>query len=144
MKPLNKYQVETAEQTLRNALNNKASEICKTKLKEAYKKHETKVKSFFKKAQDLRKEMETYANKLPQELLLEMSHKSYGNDWQQNLPEASEKFDISYLLKEKDHKLTPDFDKEYAEINQFVLGLKLGTAVMTDLQPLLDKINKLK
>jgi hypothetical protein len=34
--------------------------------------------------------------------------------------------------------------KEEMEINQFILGLKLGTALMADLQVILNKINKLK
>ncbi|MDO8660764.1 MAG: hypothetical protein Q7K43_02655, partial [Candidatus Woesearchaeota archaeon] len=69
------------------------------------------------------------------------------------LPETLEeayKNDNSFLkAKEADYgdnygKYKPNLKKEQAEIDKFVLDLLLGTALMSHMQNLLDKINAIK
>ena len=68
----------------------------------------------------------------------------YNHGYLERMPKNQEelnKYREEMICREND--LKPEFRQEEKEIEEFCLGLQLGTAVATDMQPLLDRINKL-
>lgn len=149
-KNLTKMQVETAEQVLRDALQNRTAEITKTKETAARKKHDTAIKSlitetkqFMAKVAKIKKTIEK-----DDKFFLILGSDTYSNP----LRDLEKKLNADELLhvQRKDGRsygesvFTPDTTKEEAIIKNFILELKLGTAVMEDLKTILDVIKSIK
>jgi hypothetical protein len=149
-KNLTKMQVETAEQVLRDALQNRTAEITKTKETAARKKHDTAMKSlltetkqFMAKVAKIKKTIEK-----DDKFFLILGSDTYSNPFR----DLEKKLNADELLhvKRKDGRsygesvFTPDTTKEEAIIKNFILELKLGTAVMEDLKTILDVIKSIK
>ena len=143
MGKLNLLQINTASEALRNALNNKKREISKKMQEDDMKKHQKEIEKFYKKAVDLRKDAEKLKDKLEKESGLTINLGKYGG-WQGRLPETIKEANEDNIVQEKDDAYKVELKKETKEVEDFILGLKLGTALMTDLQPLLNKINNIK
>ena len=143
MEKLNLLQINTASEALRNALNNKKGEISKKMQEDDMKKHQKEIEKFYKKAVDLRKDAEKLKDKLEKESGLTINLGKYGG-WQGRLPETIKEANEDNIVQEKDDAYKVELKKETKEVEDFILGLKLGTALMTDLQPLLNKINNIK
>lgn len=143
MGKLNLLQINTASEALRNALNNKKREISKKMQENDMKKHQKEIEKFYKKAVDLRKDAEKLKDKLEKESGLTINLGKYGG-WQGRLPETIKEANEDNIVQEKDDAYKVELKKETKEVEDFILGLKLGTALMTDLQPLLNKINNIK
>ena len=143
MGKLNLLQINTASEALRDALNNKKREISKKMQEDDMKKHQKEIEKFYKKAVDLRKDAEKLKDKLEKESGLTINLGKYGG-WQGRLPETIKEANEDNIVQEKDDAYKVELKKETKEVEDFILGLKLGTALMTDLQPLLNKINNIK
>ena len=143
MGKLNLLQINTASEALRDALNNKKREISKKMQEDDMKKHQKEIEKFYKKAVDLRKDAEKLKDKLEKESGLTINLEKY-DGWQGRLPETIKEANEDNIVQEKDDAYKVELKKETKEVEDFILGLKLGTALMTDLQPLLNKINNIK
>lgn len=143
MEKLNLLQINTASEALRDALNNKKREISKKMQEDDMKKHQKEIEKFYKKAIDLRKDAEKLKDKLEKESGLTINLGKY-DGWQGRLPETIKEANEDNIVQEKDDAYKVELKKETKEVEDFILGLKLGTALMTDLQPLLNKINNIK
>lgn len=154
-KPLNKLQIETASEVLNNALKNKKEQIREAAFQKDIIKYKPLMANFNKLAVNLKKEIlriKTIVEKNPK---LKVDLDAY-NSLANKLPDTIDNSNNENLIEVKETRYKynennssteyigyePDMSKEENEVKQFILGLKLGTALMTDLQPLLDKINK--
>jgi len=143
MEKLNLLQINTASEALRDALNNKKTEISKKMQEDDMKKHQKEIEKFYKKAVDLRKDAEKLKDKLEKESGLTINLEAYGG-WQGRLPKTIKEANEDNIVEERNNAYKVELKKETKEVEDFILGLKLGTALMTDLQPLLNKINNIK
>jgi len=143
MEKLNLLQINTASEALRDALNNKKTEISKKMQEDDMKKHQKEIEKFYKKAVDLRKDAEKLKDKLEKESGLTINLEAYGG-WQGRLPKTIKEANEDNIVEERNNAYKVELKKETREVEDFILGLKLGTALMTDLQPLLNKINNIK
>lgn len=157
---LNKLQIETAEQLLKNTLNKKKEELADKNFKTDVQKYIPDIQNLNKLASNLRKMAETLKKKVEKNQKLEVdldNYKSYFSDMPKCLQEAGQidKNDIKRIIDAKGYynssyngvnlgSYEPDLEKETKEIETFILNLKLGTALMSDLQLLIDKIAKIK
>ena len=139
-----KLQIETAETLLLNTINKKEQKLSKKNIEQDLKWAKTVIMPLNQKAIDLRKEYDEFEKNLKKETSLELSrYHSIRNKLPENIKSISEDQiepqEISYgnELGKYQIKLT----KEKKEIETFILNLKLGTALMKDLQTLLNKIN---
>ena len=72
------------------------------------------------------------------------------NSWTGNLPENIKEVENTEIIESRSSlkwknngkdPYEPNLEKGEKEVEQFILNLKLGTALMSDLKPLLEKIN---
>lgn len=142
-KPLTQSQVAAARQALLGALQKKRNDIGNDLFTKRKAKYINKVDNINKKALALKKE----ADKIENEMLkdgLTLTGGGYNHGYLERMPKNQEelnKYREEMICREND--LKPEFRQEEKEIEEFCLGLQLGTAVATDMQPLLDRINKL-
>ena len=142
-KPLTQTQVTAARQALQTALQKKRFDIADDIFNKRKAKYATKVDNINKKALALAKETEKIEAEMNKDKLT-LTGGRYTRDYQSRLPKTQK--DIAIYRDEmirRTEGLEPEFHAEQAAIDEFCLGLQLGTAVATDMQPLLDRINKL-
>lgn len=159
---MTKYAIETAEKLLRDALKQKQEDLGKIQYEKDMKAIDALLTPFHKKSVDLRVELLTFKKmiekKYPKMVFKIDDYGSYIHNLPKSLEEASKynpteakdrkgeysnKYDYGYSCA-KYGQYAPAFKAEYDEIGKFILGLKLGTAVMADVEKLLNKINNLK
>jgi hypothetical protein len=149
MKALNKYQVETAEKLLKDKLEEKKKAIGEAAFQADIAKHKPLVDAYNKAAKALIEKAREIKAVVEKNKKLEVDLDGY-NSIIAKLAKDTEDDDDSNLISARsarsygDNVYVPNLKKEEAEIDSFVLNLKLGTATMSDLQPLLDRIAKLK
>lgn len=152
MKALNKYQVESAQELLKNKLKEKQNKIGEAAFQADLAKYKPLISAYNKQAEKLISMAREIKAVVEKNKKLEVDLDGY-NSIIAKLAKDTEDDDDSNLIKARDASTyggrpkgdyTPDFSKEEEEIDNFVMSLKLGTATMQDLQPLLDKISKLK
>jgi predicted nucleic acid-binding Zn-ribbon protein len=150
MEKLNTLQINTASEALREALNNKKNEIGKKAIDKDLSKYRKEINKFNGKAVNLYNEALTLKNKIEKGTYLSLDMSDY-NSYLSKLPKTIEDIKESDLIEIKGAnysndtgKYKPELKEETKEVENFILGLKLGTALMADLQPLLNKINNIK
>lgn len=147
-KPLNKLQIETAEQLLNDTLRRKVNEIKNAKFKVLIAKYEKQEMAIHMKAIELHKEIMRFKATVEKTPNLKVELDRYNSGYMKDIPGSMSEIrgndgDKQYICI-KDSDLLYDDSKQREEIEQFILGLKLGTTLMSDLQPLLDEIKALK
>ena len=132
-----------ARQALLRALQKKRNDIGNDLFTKRKAKYINKVDNINKKALALKKEEDKIENEMLKDGLT-LTGGGYGRGYLERMPKNQEelnKYREEMICREND--LNPEFHQEEKEIEEFCLGLQLGTAVATDMQPLLDRINKL-
>jgi hypothetical protein len=151
-KPLNKIQIDAVIESLNSAITKKRNEIKIKNFKKDIAQYETLIKNLCKKAIKLREEVIKTKEIIEKNPKLKMETEGY-HSWMAYLPEnikdaeEMQPIESNPKLKWKNNgkdPYEPNLEKEEKEVEQFILNLKLGTALMTDLKPLLDKINNIK
>jgi hypothetical protein len=147
-KPLNKLQIETAEDLLNNTLRKKVNEIRNAKFKVLIAKYEKQETAIHMKALELYKEIIKFKTNVEKTPNLSVDMDRYDSGYMKEIPSSMDDIkgrngDKNYISA-KDYDMIYDDSKQKEQIEQFILGLKLGTTLMSDLQPLLDEIKKLK
>jgi len=152
-KSLNKLQIETAEKLLKDALYQKKAEIADKAFAKDIAKYKPQINELNIRLISLKNFLFNLKRKVEKNHKLEVDMTNYNSIASKIIESVAEADnDNNAVITAKNYnkynnihsKYTPNFEKEEMEINQFILGLKLGTALMADLQVLLDKINKLK
>ncbi|MBS3172678.1 hypothetical protein J4438_03845 [Candidatus Woesearchaeota archaeon] len=152
-KSLNKLQIETAEKLLKDALYQKKAEIADKAFAKDIAKYKPQINELNIRLISLKNFLFNLKRKVEKNHKLEVDMTNYNSIASKIIESVAEADnDNNAVITAKNYnkynnihsKYTPNFEKEEIEINQFILGLKLGTALMADLQVLLDKINKLK
>lgn len=146
MKQLSRLQIETAEQVLRNALRDKMCEIQDKAFQKDIAKYTKPMLELKRKAYELYKEASKFKNSVETNKKLSVDIDGYNSAFR-NLPTtlAEAMKDNCYVsIGSRNKSYYPDVTKEEKAINEFILGLKLGTALMADMQKLLDVIAKIK
>lgn len=147
-KPLNKLQIETAEQLLNDTLRKKVNEIKKAKFSVLIAKYEKQEMAIHMKALELHKDIMKFKATVEKDSKLKLNLDRYDTGYMKDIPSSMEDIkgrdgDKQYISA-RDYDALYDDSKQREEIKQFILGLKLGTVLMSDMQPLLDEIKKLK
>lgn len=147
-KPLNKLQIETAEELLTNTLRKKVNEIRRTKFKQIVAKYEKQEMIIHMKALELHKDIMKFKAIVEKDSKLKLDLDRYDTGYMKDIPSNMEEIkgrdgDKRYISA-RDYDALYDDSKQQEDIRQFILGLKLGTMLMSDLQPLLDEIKNLK
>jgi len=152
-KNLTKLQVETAEQVLREALRKRTKEIADKKEAEARKKHEAAMKAIITKVKKFTDEIMKDKKKIEKDpnFYLILGSNEYSDPIRDLDPTrgalTSEKL-LNVRKKDGHHYnesvFTPDTTKEEEVIRNFILELKLGTAVMEDIKQIMKVIESIK
>ena len=135
-----KLQIETAEQILNKALNTKKKEITNKIIQKETKKYTNKIKTLFNKSYTLNTEIKKLADEIEKDNKFYLSTANLHNTHKKPTEE-----DITQTIQLKyPYNLTKDLLlKETEEVENFILGLKLGTSLLEDLQELLNKIKNI-
>lgn len=150
-KPLNKMQIETAESMLLRALRNKREEMADKEFKADVAKLVPDIKKLNKQAHELRKAALELKKKIEKNTKLVFDIDSYSSAYSK-LPKSLEDGELNnseVVAKDSNYSdrfgaYGPDIRKEAQEIDRFILGLKLGTALLSDLDTMLEKISNIK
>ena len=152
MAQLTKLQIETAESLLKKTLNKKKKEIADAEFKKDVAKFKPALIAINKKAMKLREELVDLKKIVERNPKLKFElDDSYGN-YAGRLPKTLEDAEENEtMIKARggnypDYrgKYDPDMKAEEEAVAKFVLELILGTALMSDLQTLIDRINHKK
>lgn len=153
-KHLSALQINTAADVLRNAFNKRQNDVAEQAFNRAkikFTKHAPAVLAISKKAVELYNEMLKLKKEAEKNPKLQLNLDDY-SFFTSKLPHTIDDSDIGEMVTAKNSnrysdkygKFTPNWDKEEAKIEEFILNLKLGTALMADLQPMLEMIANLK
>lgn len=149
-KSLTKLQIETAQEVLMNALRTKQTTVAKENYDKDVAKYAPSLTAFHKKCLELRAEAEKIKVVVEKNPKLHIDLDSY-NCATCKLPEKGDdpmkSLSIQCTSNAYNDDLKgyyPDMKKQEEAVRQFILELKLGTALMSGLQVLLDDINKVK
>ena len=151
-KPLNKIQIEAVIESLNSALTKKREEIKEKNFQKDIAQYKELIKNLYKKAIKLKEEVLKAKEIIEKNPKLEMKIDGY-NSWTGNLPENIKEVENTEIIESRSSlkwknngkdPYEPNLEKEEKEVEQFILNLKLGTALMSDLKPLLEKINNIK
>jgi len=148
-KSLNKLQIETAEKLLKDALYQKKAEIADKAFAKDIAKYKPQINELNIRLISLKNFLFNLKRKVEKNHKLEVDMTNYNSIASKIIESVAEADnDNNAVITAKNYnkynnihsKYTPNFEKEEMEINQFILGLKLGTALMADLQVLLTKL----
>lgn len=149
-KPLNKMQIETAQEVLIKTINRKRDEIGEAAFKADIQKNKTAIIAFNKKALELRQEALKLKATVEKGTKLKLDMDGY-NSYIPKLPHTLDDVENNSVVSVKGSSYNdkfgdyrPELKKEALEIERFILGLKLGTALLSDLDALVEKIAKAK
>lgn len=148
-RPLNKMQIDTAETLLNKAITDKKAEIADKAFKADIIKYTKIMNEFNKKAVELKNfafKIKAEIEKNPKLTVNVGNYNGLAEDLPQSIEEAERKsvIEVKSTGWNEPTPYEPDLSKEEREVTLFILNLKLGTALMSDLQILLDKIEKIK
>lgn len=150
MKNITKLQIETVEKLLNDTLETKKKELAEANFAKDIAKYETPLKNFNKKALELRTMAERLKKEVELNPKLEVELDQYGSFTVKLPKDLQDSYDHN-IIKAKgagycshigDYKV--NLKKEEKAVADYILGLKLGTALMADMQTLLDMIAKIK
>ena len=134
-------QIETAEQVLLNALRTKINTIAEEARAKDIAKFSADVKSVKASMKALMTQILALKKKVEKNPKLHVALDSYSCVYQRLESEIQEH---NTLIQTRNcASYSPEFKKEKEQISKYILELKLGTALMSDLQVLLDMIAKL-
>lgn len=130
---LSKLQIETAEQVLKKALTEKNNKIAKEKFEEACQPFARRMATYLRHKDAVEKERVELNKDLEATKKLHIGR--YGNG---NEIEAIGAGTYSH----KYGNFTPESPKETKIIEDFIVGLKLGTNLMAELEEVIKQITK--
>ena len=151
MPTLNKYQVETAAKLLRDTLDKRAETIADENFKQDMHKFSKELSTLAKKSIELVNLAKATRTTIEKNSGLTLDLDNY-QSFTYHLPNSLEDAEQNdRIIKAKGGsgwhssnrgKYEPAMSELRLEIEEFILNLKLGTVVMADLKPLLNKITK--
>jgi len=134
--------IDLIERTLHNKLKDKESEIKDKLLSKTNQKYALKIKELHQKAITLKQEFIKLNKEIKtQTKIIQIDLNDYSS-YIRSLPH-----NLTEILQQEILKLTeklPEINKMEEEIEDFMLDIKLGLTPLSDIKPLLDKINNLK
>jgi capsule polysaccharide export protein KpsE/RkpR len=138
--------INLIEQTLREEISKKQKEIENKMIKETTKKWEPQISQLHTKAVNLHQEVESLAQaiKANSQGAITIDTNSYGHDYWSNLPEQISDLDTEKMIEIIESDDLPEIKKIREKADRYMLSLKIGLAPISDVQPLLDEINKIK
>lgn len=150
MANITKMQVETAEQVLNQALERRVKQIAAEAFKNDMAKIMPDLKDFNKKAIALYEEAKKLKAKVEKNPKLQVDLDDY-NSPVKRLPKTIDDLDTDCFIgvkgsswNNKAQSYEPDVSKEKEEITRYILGLKLGTTMLADLDKMIEKFSKIK
>lgn len=138
MKNITKLQIDTVEETLKDALREKTCELEETKFNQDKAPYTKNVKALALAGKTLYNNIEKLRNSVSKNPKLSIDI----NDYDRLLKIEESLIEVKYTYGDKTYKI--DTSKEEKAIKDYILGLKLGTALMSEMQLLLDMIAKIK
>ena len=137
--------INLIEQTLREEISKKQKEIENKMIKETTKKWEPQISQLHTKAVNLHQEVESLAQaiKANSQGAITIDTDSYSHDYWNNLPKQISDLDTEKMIEIIDDDL-PEIKKIREKADRYMLNLKIGLAPISDVQPLLNEINKIK
>ncbi len=149
-KSLTRLQIETAEEVLMKALRDKSTAVAEANFQKDIAKHAPQLTAFHKKCLELRAEAAKIKAVVEKNPKLKIDMDGY-RDQLHNVPKYGDDPLDSLTIERTSNAFNddlkgyyPNMKKQEAAAKQFILELKLGTALMSGLQVLLDEINKVK
>lgn len=150
-KPLTKLQIETASEMLRNALKTKKREIAQKAYKTDVKKLESTSKAMQKKIAKMIEEGKKFKELLKAYPKLKTNLGGYGQEIFTSSFSELATCAPSKLIAPKERNYgadeaqsyEPALPKESKQVEDFILGMKLGTVLMEDLQTLIKSIENI-
>ena len=144
MKAHTKYQIETAQDILVKALREKKQGIAQKAEKTERAKFAIDLAEYNDQVEKLEQFMEGLKKRVAKKSsYLKLNTDSWNGKYHEivKLKAKADSNDLFTTIGNKSFE--PDFRKEEAAIEKFILELKLGTGLMSDLQKLLHMISKL-
>lgn len=146
---LNKLQIDTASEILRNALRDKEKEIADKAFQADITKYAPLVTAYNKSLLNVSQQIAKLKAAISNNSKLDIDN-SY-NTVVNKIPKTIEEAENNSIIIVKggsypDYRnaYMPDTKKQKAEIERFILNLKLGTALMSDIDDVLKKIESIK
>ena len=146
MPAITKMQVETASELLKKKLEDKVSAIAEREFKAVVKKYEPKVANMNKLLKKIREAGRELKAEVEQDKRLKVDLDDYKllrtykrNDDDTSIIECEGSYyDGAYK------PFRPNVKKQQEEIDNFILNLKLGNALMSDIQALITRLDAIK
>ena len=138
--------ISLVQNTLNEKLDAKEKSFEQKIFEEAKAKWAPDVSVIHAKALNLRREIEALAATIEAEnpgvITIDMNQNGYSSDYWAKLPQSIPAAEQEELLEYKDSTI-PHIESLRKEIEQFVLNLKLCFAQLSDIKPLMEKIELL-
>jgi uncharacterized protein YfbU (UPF0304 family) len=158
MKPASKQQIQAIKEQLQTKLNTKIKQIAKEKFVQAAKKYEKDLKEIKLSADKTVEKILKLKNKLHKENKKLTIDESQLNNKSFQLPEVDMENDDEYQHQDLNSIITskgdsyynqfcafkPNTKKEEAMIENYIFELTVGTALVTDMQKLIEALEKIK
>lgn len=135
--------ISQIEQILKDKLNEKKEKITENIVNQANRKYADEIKIFHERAIELKKDVKDFAKKVETEnnnnIESVLENRGYSSHYLAGLPD-----DIKEATEDKFFQLADEpgqIEEMRKEINEFLLNVKIGIQPLSDVKPLLDKIN---
>jgi len=138
--------VNLVESIINKKLDTRTNQFKEKLLNQAKTKYKTEIDAIHQKAINLRKEAEKIGRLVEVETNENVTAKfmqgSYSDGYFGDLPEDMAKA-TEYDFFEASGENFPEIEKMKAEVEEFLLNARIGITPLSDVKPLLDKIDKI-